>query len=289
MRAALVFVLLFALSAHGCPPGPDGPIGPPGVQGLRGFNGTRGFTGPAGPTGPTGATGSQGFPSPVSDATGSVGQRALRWAEGFFVNTFTNGTTKSGSVVITGNTQALSSTTGALTSVGGISTQANLRVGGNAVVSTDMTIGGTAIISAAIVSTTLSVTGTFTPQAIVYSSVILGAAPTFTATSSGVMVFLTVVGGQTANLPAVQTGLVIKITVLGSNDVSGTVIHAPTSIFGVVTGATGAGVTWTGQHNANVGVMAPWAQQGDWFEFSSDGFSWYVKGAVANTATIAAF
>ena len=86
--------------------GPQGPSGPTGIEGIQGLNGPQGPSGPAGTFGPSG-------PSGVSGPSGPA------FAGGTIVDT----------VNIDLNTQSVSTTTGALTVVGGVGIGRNLTVG----------------------------------------------------------------------------------------------------------------------------------------------------------------
>lgn len=94
------------------PMGGSGPQGPTGPQGPRGAEGIQGLNGPSGPQGPSGPAGTSG-PSGVSGPSGPA------FAGGTIVDT----------VNIDLNTQSVSTTTGALTVVGGVGIGRNLTVG----------------------------------------------------------------------------------------------------------------------------------------------------------------
>jgi len=94
------------------PRGPQGPSGPSGPSGPQGIEGIQGLNGPSGPSGSAGMSGPSG-PSGVSGPSGPL---------------FTGGSLTQ-SVNIDIDTQSVSTTTGALTVVGGVGIGKNLTVG----------------------------------------------------------------------------------------------------------------------------------------------------------------
>ena len=89
--------------------GPQGPSGPSGPQGIEGIQGLNGPSGPQGPSGPAGTSGPRGVSGPSGPA----------FAGGTIVDP----------VNIDLDTQSVSTTTGALTVVGGVGVGKNLTVG----------------------------------------------------------------------------------------------------------------------------------------------------------------
>jgi hypothetical protein len=94
------------------PTGPSGSSGPTGPQGPQGIEGVQGLNGPSGPQGPPGTSGPSG-------PSGSSGPSGPAFAGGTIVDP----------VNLDLNTQSISTTTGALTVVGGVGIGRNLTVG----------------------------------------------------------------------------------------------------------------------------------------------------------------
>jgi len=112
-----------------------------------------------------------------------------------------------------------------------------------------------------------------------------------TAIETGKTFFLTAAGGFTSTLPAVADGLKFRFVVRTAPSTAYIITTDGGSnlLYGTINEITAtAGVTIAAQDTLN--FVASTSLTGDWAEFESDGFNWYVHGAtqVDNGITVSA-
>jgi hypothetical protein len=204
-----------------------------------------------------------------------VGQRALRWGEVFAVDTFTNGTDKSGAV-LTGTVTASGAATigGTLTASGAANVGGVLGVTGAANVGGILTVTGAASIGG-----TLTVTGAASLASNIITTSLIGGTATLNAGFSGRNIVWTPGSGNNLILPSLGLGINVRVLMIGTGAALATsTITAPQAgtLFGVIQGWTGTPIFWSSETVVRVNVASPWVITGDYVDFYSDGTSWCI-------------
>lgn len=165
----------------------------------------------------------------------------------------------SSSVQFTSTTASTSSTNGAVVVSGGMGVAGNLNIGGEV-----------------------------TMSAVVYPQ-ITSSVRTLTSADYGNHIMWTVQSGSQLSLPSASGlgGVIFHVAVSSiAGTGTATINSAGGGFYGVVSAVNGKSLSFTGQTAISVNVAPIGSAIGDWFDFTSNGSLWLVRGGVANATSV---